>query len=353
MRRLPTIAYTENRWLTQTLTYSLQTSPRIAMPTVLVVGAAGGLGHRTALVLAAMPGGVTVRGLVRSLAPSDAGKQQKLEALKAAGVELVEGDVTQPATLPAAVEGVDIVLSCLMGDDKAMVEGQAALLDAAKAAGVKKFVASTFSMNIFVLDPEKHFMVAARRRFADILAASGVPYLHVNIGCFTEVFWGFFGVFDHSTGTLQYYGSPDQKLDVTTYQDAAEYTARAAIDPGCTGVVEFAGDQISVAEVAAAFKEVRGQELPTKCLGSMEDLTAEIDRRLQADPAAWPMYIPLMYQRVIFDGTAKLHKVANSRYPEVKATDMKGFLQQHADLEATAWWPALGKLPSDFYASTK
>jgi uncharacterized protein YbjT (DUF2867 family) len=40
--------------------------------------------------------------------------RQKLEALKAAGVELVEGDVTQPATLPAAVEGVDIVLSCLM-----------------------------------------------------------------------------------------------------------------------------------------------------------------------------------------------------------------------------------------------
>jgi hypothetical protein len=70
------LQYTENRWLTQTLTYSLQTPPRIAMPTVLVVGAAGGLGHRTALVLAAMPGAVTVRGLVRSLAPSNAGKQQ-------------------------------------------------------------------------------------------------------------------------------------------------------------------------------------------------------------------------------------------------------------------------------------
>jgi hypothetical protein len=33
-----------------------------------------------------------------------------------------------------------------------------------------------------------------------------------------QVFWGFFGVFDHSTGILQYYGSSDQKLDVTTYQ---------------------------------------------------------------------------------------------------------------------------------------
>lgn len=66
-----------------------------------------------------------------------------------------------------------------------------------------------------------------------------------------------------------------------------------------------------------------------------------------------PLHPSRFVQRVIFDGTAKLHKVANSRYPEVKATDMKSFLQQRADLEATAWWPALGKLPSEFYVSTK
>lgn len=82
----------------------------------------------------------------------------------------------------------------------------------------------------------------------------------------------------------------------STCNERATKALRARAVHADQHVTVSADAQISVAEVAAAFKEVRGQELPTKCLGSMEDLTAEIDRRLQADPAAWPMYIPLMYQ---------------------------------------------------------
>ncbi|EFN60033.1 hypothetical protein CHLNCDRAFT_133246 [Chlorella variabilis] len=320
------------------------------MTVVLVAGAAGGLGHRTALAAARLPG-TTVRGLVRTLSPSDPGKQKALEALKAAGVELAEGDLLQPGTLGPAVAGVDVVVSCVMGDEAAMVDGQANLLNAAKDAG---FVASTFSMNLFALDPAVHFMIAPRRRFADILKDSGVPYLHISLGAFTEVFWGFFGLYCHEDGTLRYYGSPDQKLDVTTYQDTAEYTARAAIDPEATGILEFAGDQasewsaVSINDVAAAYKEVYGKELPTKCLGSTADLAAEASRRFQADPSAWPMYIPLMYQRVMFDGSAKLHHVANNRYPDVHPTDMRSFLRQHPDLAAVAWWPG-APLPPEYY----
>jgi hypothetical protein len=71
-------------------------------------------------------------------------------------------------------------------------------------------------------------------------------YLHISIGAFTEVFWGFLGLYDHDTGTLRYYGSADQKVDLTTYAGAAEFTARAALDPGATGVMEFAGDQVGM-----------------------------------------------------------------------------------------------------------
>ena len=107
----------------------------------------------------------------------------------------------------------------------------------------------------------------------------------------------------------------------------AEYTARAAIDPEATGILEFAGDQasewsavaeaclphsvdpqrrtccpadhtrgsrlphltdgsagclqVSINDVAAAYKEVYGKELPTKCLGSTADLAAEASRRFK------------------------------------------------------------------------
>lgn len=45
-------------------------------------------------------------------------------------------------------------------------------------------------------------------------------HLHINLGAFTEVFWGFLGLYDRETGTLSYYGSDQQKLDVTTYDTA-------------------------------------------------------------------------------------------------------------------------------------
>jgi uncharacterized protein YbjT (DUF2867 family) len=63
---------------------------------------------------------------------------QVVDELTAAKVELVEGDLLQPDSLPAAVQGVDVVVSCVMGDERTMVEGQTNLLEAAKAAGVKK-----------------------------------------------------------------------------------------------------------------------------------------------------------------------------------------------------------------------
>ncbi|EFN60032.1 hypothetical protein CHLNCDRAFT_133245 [Chlorella variabilis] len=293
------------------------------MTVVLVAGVAGGLGHRTALACTRLPG-TTVRGLDRSLSPSDPETQKVLEALKAAGVDLMEGDLLQPGTLGPAVAGVDVVVSCVMGDEAAMVDGQASLLNAAKAAG---FVASTFSVNVFALDRDQDSAVCSMAlQFADILKDSGMPHLHINVGITTECFWGVMGLYCHEDGTLRYYGSPDQKLDVTTSQDT-----------------------LSINDVAAAYKEVYGKELPSKCLGSIDDLAEELSRRMQADPSAWQICVPLMYQRVVFDGSAKLQHVANDRYPDVHPTDMRSFLRQHPDLAAVAWWPDGTPLPPEFY----
>ncbi len=64
------------------------------MPRVLVVGAAGTLGHKTCLALARLSG-VTVRGMVRTLSPRSDEQKKILELLMEKGVELVVGDVMQ------------------------------------------------------------------------------------------------------------------------------------------------------------------------------------------------------------------------------------------------------------------
>ena len=54
-------------------------------------------------------------------------------------------------------------------------------------------------------------------------------------------------------------------------------------------------------------------------LGSLEDLAAETQRRLAAEPANMFAWLPLMYARGVFGGQALLGPIENARYPEIKA----------------------------------
>jgi nucleoside-diphosphate-sugar epimerase len=104
---------------------------------VLVTGATGFLGGYTARRLA---GEMQVRCLVRSLA--------RAAELNHSQIELVQGDLTDPASLEAAVAGVDVVVHAAtdtaLADARTVwavsVAGTKALYDAARRAGVKRFL---------------------------------------------------------------------------------------------------------------------------------------------------------------------------------------------------------------------
>lgn len=76
--------------------------------TVLVAGATGMLGSK---IVAALldKGNIDVRAMVRSINDSNEKNRQKIDAMKAKGATIVEGDVMQPETLPSACTGVDVV----------------------------------------------------------------------------------------------------------------------------------------------------------------------------------------------------------------------------------------------------
>lgn len=104
---------------------------------VLVAGATGQTGRL--LVTELVKQGFTVRAMTRS--PDTAGTFGP-------GVKLVVADVTEPARLAAAVSGVETVISTIgarypIGDNGFEAvdwEGNRALMDAAKAAGVRHFI---------------------------------------------------------------------------------------------------------------------------------------------------------------------------------------------------------------------
>lgn len=99
----------------------------MAEQTILVTGATGTAGTQTVRQLA--EAGHPVRALVR-----DRAKAAKLDPR----AEIVVGDLTNPASLRPAFEGVDKVFVIANGWDLHLLEGAA--YDAAKAAGAKHIV---------------------------------------------------------------------------------------------------------------------------------------------------------------------------------------------------------------------
>jgi len=109
---------------------------------ILVVGATGLLGRDICRRLGAA--GKPVRALVRRTAD-----RAKVDELERSGATLVRGDLKDRASLDAACRGIDTVITTASttvsrqeGDSIQTVDqdGQVRLVDAAKAAGVTRFV---------------------------------------------------------------------------------------------------------------------------------------------------------------------------------------------------------------------
>lgn len=105
--------------------------------TVLVTGATGFIGPKVVHALRAQ--GREVRALVR--------RPERAAAIAGLGAELVTGDVTDPASLRAAVEGctqvvhlVAIIKGRPQDFHRVMTQGTKDLVAASKAAGVERFV---------------------------------------------------------------------------------------------------------------------------------------------------------------------------------------------------------------------
>ena len=122
----------------------------------LVSGATGKVGHAVAAALTAR--GDEVRALVRD--------PERAAATLPEGVEPVTGDVTEPDTLGAAVEGRELIFNA-MGlpeqwtrdeaiFDRVNARGSRNLAEAARAAGVRRFV-HTSTEDVFHAEPGERF----------------------------------------------------------------------------------------------------------------------------------------------------------------------------------------------------
>lgn len=149
------------------------------MSTILVTGASGFVGSHVVPRLA--DDGQRVVALARDQAACDR-VRGRLTPSQRALVDCRRGDVTDPASLPQAVEGVDAIvhLVALSRDHKGgrdlrrvNLDGTRNVLDAARAAGVRRFV-HLGALGV-VDDPELRY-ATTKARAEQLVAESGLDW---------------------------------------------------------------------------------------------------------------------------------------------------------------------------------
>jgi uncharacterized protein YbjT (DUF2867 family) len=232
----------------------------------LVVGATGLLGGEICSRLARE--GKSVRGLVRT-----SSNPERLKALRDAAVELVTGDLTDRASLDAACRGIHTVYSTATaiqsqqeGNTLERVdrEGQANLVDAAQAAGVRRFVFISFRGT----DDFDFPLQAAKRATAERLKKSGIPWTIIEASVFMEIWLGPHLGFEPSKGKARIFCSGDKKISWVSYRDVATLAIAAAESPDAENrTIEVGGPEaLSHREVIRIFEERAGRKFEIECV---------------------------------------------------------------------------------------
>jgi uncharacterized protein YbjT (DUF2867 family) len=241
----------------------------------LVVGATGLLGGEicSRLVQAGKP----VRGLVRA-----SSNPERVVALKKQGVELVTGDLTDPASLDAACRGVTTVYSTATAIqsqqegntmERVDLEGQMNLVAAAKKAGVRRFVFISFrGTNEFDFP-----LQAFKRASAERLKESGIPWTILEAAPFMEIWLGPHLGFDAPEGKARVFCTGEKKVSWVSYHDVAALAVAAAESPDAENrVIEVGGPEaLSHHDVIRIFEERAGRKfeverVPDEALQAMK-----------------------------------------------------------------------------------
>jgi hypothetical protein len=197
--------------------------------TIAIAGISSKLARLVTKELLKRPG-VHVRGSYRDIdkLPNDLKHSPR--------ISLVQSGPYDTEALRTLISGCDVVLCCYYADDGVMLEGQKLLIDLCEEEGITRYVASDYTGDYRKLDwgdltiknPMKHV-----KAYLD--ARPAVNGVHVLVGLLMETFFDFFDVWDPEAKKISYWGTGNERWDLTSYQTAAEYVVAVALDPDAAG----------------------------------------------------------------------------------------------------------------------
>jgi len=249
---------------------------------ILVVGATGLLGTRVCERLRAE--GQPVRALVRRTSNPD-----KVNALRSLGCELAIGDLKVPPQIQAACQGISALISTpsstlsrQSGDsiESVDLQGQLTLVDAARSAGVGRFIYVSLPDNPTVQYPLTQAKRAVERAIADL------DFTSIRASYFMEVWLSPMLGFDYIHGKVRIYGGGSKPISWVSYRDVAEFCVAPVLrSVGRRSVLAVGGPEaLTPLEVVRIFEEESGrrfevESIPeTKLLEQLDSATDSLEK---------------------------------------------------------------------------
>lgn len=296
-----------------------------------IIVLSGATGHLGSLIAESLLGKseVKLRVLVR---PESV---DKVSDLHEQGVDIFEVDLKDEdsqGTLNKAMSDAYAVVSAVIGQD-AIVGGQLRLLEAARRAGVRRFIPSYFSYDISGLSEGENANTDILQSFerAAEEVRGDVELVQIQIGALADrtILFGFLGAFDLEAGQVFLWGDGDAKMDFTTYRDTAQFAAEVAVDDEpVPSIVQFAGESLTFHELVQAYEDGSGKSVTVKKMGTLADLENEIRQRQQTEPENMFSWLPPMYWRAMLSGKVKLDSIENNRYQHIKPMKVAEYVRE-------------------------
>lgn len=239
---------------------------------IVIAGGTGTLGTR--LVPRLIGQGHAVRVLTRDMA--------RARHLAANGIEVVQSDVRDPASLDQALRGADTIISAVSGfaergTSPASVDqaGNANLIGAAARAG-----AAFILMSVVGASPSHPIGLFRAKHAAEVtLRGSGIPWTIVRATAFMETWAAVMGQTLQTTGKIVVFGRGDNPVNFVSVTDVAALVVRAATDSALDGqAINLGGpENLTLNQVAGLVNECTGRRaavwhLPRPALRLMASL---------------------------------------------------------------------------------
>jgi len=222
------------------------------------------------------------------------------------GVAVREADYGKPATLEAALSGVDTVLLISSNELGKRAAQHGNVIEAAKKAGVKRIVYTS----LLHADTSPLGLADEHRQTEAELKASGVPYTLLRNGWYTENYTG--SIAGALAGGAFLGSAGDGRISSAARADYADAAVAVLTSEASAGrVYELAGDEAyTLSDLAAEISRQTGKTIPYKNLPEAEYASALVGFGVPAGfahaIAGWDTGV---VQGALFDDSRQLSKL--------------------------------------------